>query len=115
NAARGLQPEIMGMGPVLATRESLSRTGWDLGEVDAVELNEAFATQSLACIRALGLDEDKTHAWGGAIPLCHPLGSSGSRLTSTLVIGPDSTARTRGSGSMCSGAGQGTTTALERV
>ena len=115
NAARGLQPEIMGMGPVLATREILSRTGWNLDEVDAVELNEAFATQSLACIRELGLDEDKTNAWGGAIALGHPLGSSGSRITLTLLNRLETEGGTRGIATMCIGVGQGTAIAIERV
>lgn len=115
NAARGLQPEIMGMGPVLATREILTRTGWDLGEVDAVELNEAFATQSLACIRELGLDEEKTNAWGGAIALGHPLGSSGSRITLTLLNRLETEGGTRGIATMCIGVGQGTAIAIERV
>ena len=115
NAARGLQPEIMGMGPVLATREILSRSGWDLDDVDAVELNEAFATQSLACIRELGLDEDKTNAWGGAIALGHPLGSSGSRITLTLLNRLETEGGTRGIATMCIGVGQGTAIAIERV
>ena len=115
NAARGLQPEIMGMGPVLATREILTRTGWDLDQVDAVELNEAFATQSLACIRELGLDEEKTNAWGGAIALGHPLGSSGSRITLTLLNRLETEGGTRGIATMCIGVGQGTAIALERV
>ncbi|WP_313550155.1 acetyl-CoA C-acyltransferase [Corynebacterium sp.] len=115
NAARGLQPEIMGMGPVLATREILTRTGWDLGEVDAVELNEAFATQSLACIREIGLDEEKTNAWGGAIALGHPLGSSGSRITLTLLNRLETEGGTRGIATMCIGVGQGTAIAIERV
>lgn len=115
NAARGLQPEIMGMGPVLATREILIRTGWDLYQVDAVELNEAFATQSLACIRELGLDEEKTNAWGGAIALGHPLGSSGSRITLTLLNRLETEGGTRGIATMCIGVGQGTAIAIERV
>ncbi|MEY8578370.1 acetyl-CoA C-acyltransferase [Corynebacteriaceae bacterium 6-324] len=115
NAARGLQPEIMGMGPVLATREILTRTGWDLDQVDAVELNEAFATQSLACIRELGLDEEKTNAWGGAIALGHPLGSSGSRITLTLLTRLETEGGTRGIATMCIGVGQGTAIAIERV
>src|SRR5699024_7300028 len=78
NANAGLAPEVMGLGPVPATRKVLERAGWNLGSVDAVEVNEAFATQSLAVIRELELDQNKVNAWGGAIALGHPLGSSGS-------------------------------------
>ncbi len=114
-ANAGLAPEIMGMGPVPATRKVLERTGWELGDVDAVELNEAFATQSLACLRELGLDEEKVNAWGGAIALGHPLGSSGSRLTITLLNRLEQEGGTRGIATMCVGVGQGSAIAIERV
>lgn len=115
NSARGVRPEIMGTGPIPATRDVLERAGWELDSVDAVELNEAFATQSLACIRELGLDEDKVNAWGGAIALGHPLGSSGSRITLTLLNRLETDGLHRGIATMCVGVGQGTAIAIERV
>ncbi|MCG7261258.1 acetyl-CoA C-acyltransferase [Corynebacterium aurimucosum] len=115
NSARGVRPEIMGTGPIPATRDVLERAGWELDSVDAVELNEAFATQSLACIRELGLDEDKVNAWGGAIALGHPLGSSGSRITLTLLNRLETDGLRRGIATMCVGVGQGTAIAIERV
>ncbi|STC70049.1 acetyl-CoA C-acyltransferase [Corynebacterium pilosum] len=115
NAASGLEPEIMGMGPVPATRKVLERTGWSIDVLDAVELNEAFATQSLACMRELGVEEDKVNSWGGAIALGHPLGSSGSRITITLLNRLEQEGGARGVATMCVGVGQGTAIAIERV
>ena len=115
NSARGVKPEIMGTGPVPATRQVLERAGWSVEDLDAVELNEAFASQSLACIRELGLDEDKVNAWGGAIALGHPLGSSGSRITLTLLNRLETEGLQRGVATMCVGVGQGTAIAIERV
>ncbi|GAB3592711.1 Beta-ketoadipyl-CoA thiolase [Corynebacterium faecale] len=111
----GLAPEIMGMGPVPATQKVLDRAGWTVGDLDAVELNEAFATQSLACIRELGLDTDKVNTWGGAIALGHPLGSSGSRITITLLNRLEQEGGTRGVATMCIGVGQGAAIAIERI
>lgn len=115
NSARGVRPEIMGTGPIPATRDVLERAGWKLDSVDAIELNEAFASQSIACIRELGLDEDKVNAWGGAIALGHPLGSSGSRITLTLLNRLETDGLRRGIATMCVGVGQGTAIAIERV
>ena len=115
NSARGVRPEIMGTGPIPATRDVLERAGWELDSVDAVELNEAFASQSIACIRELGLDEDKVNTWGGAIALGHPLGSSGSRITLTLLNRLETDGLSRGIATMCVGVGQGTAIAIERV
>ncbi len=114
-ASVGLPPEIMGMGPVPATEKVLERAGWSIDDLDAVELNEAFATQSLACIRELGLDQTKVNAWGGAIALGHPLGSSGSRITITLLNRLEQEGGTRGVATMCIGVGQGAAIAIERV
>lgn len=80
-----------------------------------MELNEAFASQSLACIRELGLDTEKVNAWGGAIALGHPLGSSGSRITITLLNRLEQEGGTRGVATMCIGVGQGAAIAIERV
>lgn len=111
----GLAPEIMGLGPIPATQKLLKRTGWSVEDLDAVELNEAFATQSLACIRELGLQEDIVNSWGGAIALGHPLGSSGSRITITLLNRLEQAGGTKGIATMCIGVGQGSAIAIERV
>lgn len=117
DAAVGLAPEIMGMGPVPATRKVLDRAGWRIDGLDAVELNEAFATQSLASMRELGLDDrdDIVNASGGAIALGHPLGSSGSRLVVTLLNRLEREGGHRGLATMCVGVGQGTAILIERV
>ncbi|MFD2794905.1 thiolase family protein [Promicromonospora vindobonensis] len=113
-ANAGVPPEIMGIGPVPATRKALDRAGWSVGDLDAVELNEAFAAQSLACVRDLGLDEDTVNADGGAIALGHPLGSSGARITVTLLSRLARTGGRRGLATMCVGVGQGSALLLER-
>ena len=115
NANAGLAPEVMGLGPIPATRKVLERAGWNLGSVDAVEINEAFATQSLAVIRELELDQNKVNAWGGAIALGHPLGSSGSRITITLLNRLEQEGGQRGIATLCIGVGQGSAIAFERV
>ncbi len=115
NANAGLAPEVMGLGPIPATRKVLERAGWNLGSVDTIELNEAFATQSLAVIRELELDPNKVNAWGGAIALGHPLGSSGSRITVTLLNRLEQEGGQRGIATMCVGVGQGSAIAIERV
>jgi len=111
----GLAPEIMGLGPVPATEKALERAGLDLDEIGSVELNEAFATQSLACIRRLGLDPERVNADGGAIALGHPLGSSGSRLLVTLLGRMEREDSRYGLATMCVGVGQGTALIVERV
>ncbi|WJY68526.1 thiolase family protein [Corynebacterium auris] len=115
SAAAGLEPHIMGLGPVPATRKLFDRIGWDVDSVDAIELNEAFASQSLACIRDLGLDQARVNAWGGAIALGHPLGSSGCRITVTLLNRMEKEKATRGLATLCIGVGQGQSLALEAV
>src|SRR5205823_2359459 len=84
-AAAGVAPHVMGIGPVPATEKALDRAGWAVNDLGAVELNEAFAAQSIACVRRLGLDEEIVNADGGAIAIGHPLGASGARLTVTLL------------------------------
>ena len=110
-----LAPEIMGLGPVPATEKALRRSGLSLDDIGAVELNEAFASQSLACIRRLGLDEDRVNADGGAIALGHPLGSSGSRLLVTLMGRMEREDSRYGLATMCVGVGQGAAVILEKV
>ena len=115
SASVGCAPEIMGIGPVPATDRVLERAGWSLGDVGAVELNEAFASQSLACVRRLGLDESIVNRDGGAIALGHPLGSSGSRIVVTLLGRMEREGVDRGLATMCVGVGQGTAMLVERV
>ncbi len=114
-ASAGCEPEIMGIGPVPATRKVLARSGLDVGDLGAVELNEAFATQSLASMRRLGLDPEIVNRDGGAISLGHPLGSSGSRLAITLLGRMEREDAKVGLATMCIGVGQGTAMLLERV
>jgi 3-oxoadipyl-CoA thiolase len=111
----GLAPEIMGLGPVPATERALERAGIDHDEIGSIELNEAFATQSIAVMRRLGLDESRVNADGGAIALGHPLGSSGSRLVVTLVGRMEREGSRYGLATMCVGVGQGTALIVERV
>ncbi|MFJ4997779.1 thiolase family protein [Microbacterium sp. NPDC088619] len=115
SATAALAPEIMGLGPVLATQKALTNAGLQLGDIGAVELNEAFASQSLACIRRLGLDPSIVNADGGAIALGHPLGSSGSRLIVTLLGRLEREDARYGLATMCVGVGQGTAMIVERL
>ncbi|MGR6917602.1 thiolase family protein [[Actinomadura] parvosata] len=113
-AHAGVPPEIMGIGPVPATRKVLGRAGWDVAGLDAVELNEAFAAQSLACVRDLGLDLERVNADGGAIALGHPLGASGARILVTLLGRLERTGGRRGLATLCVGVGQGSALLVER-
>lgn len=114
-AAAGLAPEIMGLGPVPATEKVLARAGWSIEDLGAVELNEAFASQSLGSMRRLGLSEDIVNRDGGAISLGHPLGSSGSRLIITLLGRMEREDAERGLATMCIGVGQGAAVLVEKV
>ncbi|MDN5585523.1 MAG: thiolase family protein [Brevibacterium sp.] len=114
-ASAGVSPEIMGIGPVPATRKVLDRVGWSVDDLETVELNEAFASQSLACIRDLGLDPEIVNSFGGAIALGHPLGCSGARITLTLLNRLEQADAKRGLATMCVGVGQGSALLLERV
>ncbi|GAA2856818.1 thiolase family protein [Microbacterium arabinogalactanolyticum] len=115
SATAALAPEIMGLGPVPATEKALAKAGLTVADLGAVELNEAFATQSLASIRRLGLDPEIVNADGGAIALGHPLGSSGSRLIVTLLRRLEATGARYGLATMCVGVGQGTAMIVERL
>ncbi len=107
SAVAGVDPRVMGIGPVPAVRKLLERTGVSAGELDLVELNEAFASQSLAVVRELGLDEDRVNVNGGAIAIGHPLGMSGARLTVTLLHELRRRGGGQGIATMCIGVGQG--------
>ena len=115
SAAAGVEPGLMGLGPVPATEKALTRAGWATADVDAVELNEAFAPQVLACISRLGLDPEVVNADGGAIALGHPLGCSGARLVVTLLGRLEREGDRRGLATMCVGVGQGASMLVERV
>ncbi|WP_440312661.1 thiolase family protein [Leucobacter chromiireducens] len=115
SVSAALAPEVMGLGPVPATEKALARAGLSAADIGSVELNEAFASQSLACIRRLGLDPARVNADGGAIALGHPLGSSGSRLLVTLLGRMEREGSRYGLATMCVGVGQGTATIIERV
>ncbi len=114
-AAAGVDPRIMGMGPVPATRKALDRAGLRLQDIDLVELNEAFAVQSLAVIRELGLDPERVNIHGGAIALGHPLGCSGARILTTLLHAMRRTGARRGLATLCVGVGQGVATIVEAI
>jgi len=114
-AVAGVHPSVMGMGPVPATRKALARAGLDLGDIDLVELNEAFASQSVACMRELQLDPELVNVNGGAIALGHPLGMSGARLMTMLVHELRARDARYGLATMCIGVGQGIATIVENA
>ncbi|WP_427918060.1 thiolase family protein [Streptomyces sp. cg40] len=115
SASAGVRPRLMGLGPVPAAEKALARAGWGTGDLDAVELNEAFAAQALAVTRRLKLDEDKVNADGGAIALGHPLGCSGARILLTLLGRLEREDGRRGLATLCVGVGQGVAMLVERV
>ena len=112
-AVAGVDPSCMGLGPVPASRKALARAGLRTGDLDLVELNEAFAAQALACIRDLDLDPAKVNVYGGAIALGHPLGASGARILTTLVHALRRTGGRYGLATMCIGVGQGIAMVVE--
>jgi acetyl-CoA C-acetyltransferase len=114
-AVAGVEPRVMGLGPIEATRKVLGRTGLGVDDLGLVELNEAFAAQSIACIRELGLDTSKVNVNGGAIALGHPLGCSGARILTTLAHEMVRREVRYGLATMCIGVGQGIATVVERV
>jgi len=114
-AVAGVHPDVMGIGPVPAVRKALLRAGISLEDLDVIEINEAFASQSVACVDELGLDPAKVNPNGGAIALGHPLGASGARLVTMLVHELARTGGRFGLATMCIGVGQGIATVVERV
>jgi acetyl-CoA acyltransferase len=114
-AVVGVEPAVMGTGPVPATQKALKRAGMSLKDIDLIELNEAFASQALACARMLSLEEEKLNVRGGAIAIGHPLGASGARITTTLINNLIDRNATVGLATMCIGVGQGIATIVERI
>ncbi len=114
-AVAGVEPAVMGTGPVPATKKALERAGLKLSDIDLIELNEAFAAQALACIRMLKMDEGKVNVRGGAIAIGHPLGASGARIATTLINSMVDRGARYGLATMCIGVGQGIATIFERV
>jgi acetyl-CoA acetyltransferase family protein len=115
SAVAGVDPSVMGLGPIPATRKALARAGIGIKDLDLIELNEAFAAQSIACVRELGLDPAKVNVYGGAIALGHPLGASGARILVTLVHALRRTGGRYGLATMCIGVGQGIAMVVERA
>lgn len=115
SAVAGVEPSVMGTGPVPATKKALQRAGLELKDIDLIELNEAFAAQALACIKLLGLEIEKVNTRGGSIAIGHPLGASGARISTTLIHNMIDSGAKYGLATMCIGVGQGIATIFERV
>jgi len=113
-ATAGVDPSYMGEGPIPAGKRALTRAGWRAADLDVVELNEAFASQSIACIRGLELDPERVNPLGGAIALGHPIGSSGCRILVTLAHAMKRSGKKRGMAALCIGVGQGIAMLIER-
>jgi acetyl-CoA C-acetyltransferase len=111
----GLSPEIMGLGPIEASKTALQRAGMSIGDIDLFEINEAFAVQVLCSARELGIDEDKLNVSGGAIALGHPFGMTGARIATTLLNNLKTHDKTLGLETMCVGGGQGMAMVIERL
>jgi acetyl-CoA acyltransferase len=114
-AVVGVDPAVMGTGPVPATKKALQRAGMKLADIDVIELNEAFASQAIACMRMLKMDPEKVNVRGGSIAIGHALGASGARITTTLVNNMVDRGAQFGLAAMCIGVGQGIATIFERV
>ena len=114
-AMSGLDPNVMGLGPVFAVRKLMQKLQMDLSEVDLFELNEAFAAQSLACVRELGLDQSKVNVNGGSIALGHPIGCSGARIVATLIGALRARSLKTGVAALCVGGGMGIAIAIRLV
>ena len=113
-ATRGVDPALMGSGPIPASKKALEKAGWKTNELDLIESNEAFAAQSLAVIKDLGLPEEKVNVNGGAIALGHPIGASGTRIVVTLLHEMQKRDSKKGLATLCVGGGMGIAMCLER-
>ena len=114
-AHAGVEPEIMGTGPIPASRKALEKAGWSVGDLDLVESNEAFAAQSLCVLRDLGLDADKVNVNGGAIAIGHPIGASGARILTTLLHEMKRSGAKKGLATLCVGGGMGVAMCVENL
>ncbi|WP_375269117.1 acetyl-CoA C-acetyltransferase [Phenylobacterium sp.] len=114
-AHAGVAPEIMGTGPIPASRKALEKAGWSVGDLDLVESNEAFAAQSLCVVRELGLDPDKVNVNGGAIAIGHPIGASGARILTTLLYEMKRSDAKKGLATLCVGGGMGVAMCVEKI
>ena len=114
SASAGVHPNVMGIGPIPSTKKVLKRLGLEPGDLDVIELNEAFASQSLACVREIGLDQEKVNVLGGAIALGHPIGCSGARIVGTLMTAMKRQDAALGLATLCIGVGQGLAAVFER-
>jgi len=114
-ASAGVEPEIMGTGPIPAMKKALEKAGWKVGDLDLVESNEAFAAQSLSVVRELGLDLAKTNVNGGAIAIGHPIGASGARVLTTLLHEMKRSGAKKGAATLCVGGGMGVAMCVEAV
>jgi acetyl-CoA acetyltransferase family protein len=114
-AVAGVRPDVMGIGPVPAMKKALQRAGMQLSDIDIIEINEAFAAQTLSVVKVMGIDEEKLNPHGGAIALGHPLGCSGARLIATLINDLQTADKTTGLATLCVGGGQGVATIIERM
>jgi acetyl-CoA acyltransferase len=114
-SAAGCPPELMGIGPVPATRKALARAGLTIDDIDVVEINEAFGSQAVACLRELGIDEAKVNLDGGGIAIGHPLGATGARITAKAAQIMKREGKRFALSTQCIGGGQGVATILEAV
>jgi len=114
-ASVGVDPTLMGLGPIEAVRKAINIAGWNLDEVDLFEINEAFAAQSIAVIRELGIDPNKVNVNGGAIALGHPIGASGARILVTLVHEMKRQKKSKGCATLCIGGGMGIALCIEKI
>jgi acetyl-CoA acetyltransferase family protein len=114
-AVAGVRPDVMGFGPVPAMKKALQRAALQLSDIDIIEINEAFAAQTLAVVQAMGIDEEKLNPHGGAIALGHPLGCSGARIIATLINDLQTANKRLGIATLCIGGGQGLATIIERL
>ena len=114
-AINGCRPELMGLGPIEAVREATKKANWNLDEIDLFEINEAFAAQSIAVIRELGIDQNKVNVNGGAIALGHPIGASGARILVTLIHEMKRQNKNKGCATLCIGGGMGIALCIEKI
>ena len=113
-ATCGVDPSLMGSGPIPASKKALKKAGWKISDLDLIESNEAFAAQSLAVIKELGLPRDKVNVNGGAIALGHPIGASGARILTTLLNGMITTSSNLGLATLCIGGGEASAIIIEK-